>query len=256
MSAFSIATFNMQFGQVWEPNEPDHAPVDMEGSIAFLKAAEADVLLLQEVERVDPTRQQIDPPPNFMALSAALSGYEGFFSYPRQDDRELPFGYALAIFSRFPLQHREIIHLPAPDLEFNFEGQPTRPTDRVMIGARIELEGRTLQLFNTHLQAFFMIGSSADDYPAQRETVGQSLLQSRHPAIIGGDFNISPEDGTLNYFEGLGYRPAQRKTITWKRKPYVTDHLLYNAGLALEAVSVIPTETSDHEMVKGIFSIV
>src|SRR5690606_10831390 len=137
-----------------------------------------DVMLLQEVERVTPGLGQVDPPPNFTRLREALDGYDGCFAYPPADPRELPFGYGLAIFSKTPLHDITIRPLPAPDLEFDFKGERTQPTQRVLIGARTRIGGRVVQLLNTHLQAFFIINETSDEHRGQRRLVAGLLRDS------------------------------------------------------------------------------
>ena len=95
MRTFKVLQFNMQFGQSWEEIHPDRAPVDLGLTIAEIREQDADIVFLQEVEQARPEGLQPDPPPNYTRLSAELKGYEGFFSYPRQDPRELPFGIGL-----------------------------------------------------------------------------------------------------------------------------------------------------------------
>ena len=45
---------------------------------------------------------QIEPPPNYTKIKQALTQYDSWFSYPKADPRELPFGIGLAIFSEHP----------------------------------------------------------------------------------------------------------------------------------------------------------
>lgn len=246
MSTFKVLTFNMQFGQGWDASAPDEAPVDLDRTIAQLRALDADVMLLQEVERVEPSRGQVQPPPNYTRLKAAFPDYDSVFSYPPADPRELPFGYGLAIFSKSGLTDATTVPLPAPDLEFDFMGARTRPTDRVLIGARTRIHGQEVQLYNTHLQAFFIINHTSDDFPTQRERVSHLLRDSRLPTLLGGDFNAAPGEGTVEALEAVGYRSVQRKQITWHRMPYVLDHLLHNSALKPMEHAVIPTEVSDH----------
>ena len=61
-------------------------------------------IMLQEVERALPGGVQVQPAPNYTRLRAELAGYDSWFSYPKSDPRELPFGIGLAIFSRTPLR--------------------------------------------------------------------------------------------------------------------------------------------------------
>ncbi len=104
-----------------------------------------DVILLQEVEQALPGGMQVQPPPNYGRLREEFPGYDAFFSYPKADPRELPFGIGLAIFSRTPLREMQRVNLPSPPIEFEFFGKKTTPTDRLLIGARTFVAGREVQ---------------------------------------------------------------------------------------------------------------
>src|SRR5664279_1318468 len=132
MCAFRVLQFNMQFGQNWSDADPDTAPIDLDLTIAEIRSHNADIVFLQEVEQVCPGGVQIDPPPNFTRLRAAFPGYDSFFSHPKADPRELPFGIGLAILSKSPLSERMRRDLPSPAVEFNFRGEKKTPTDRVL----------------------------------------------------------------------------------------------------------------------------
>ncbi|HYD85708.1 MAG TPA: endonuclease/exonuclease/phosphatase family protein, partial [Opitutus sp.] len=168
MSTFRVLQFNMQYGQGWDAQDPDNAPIELEATLAEIRRHNADVILLQEVERAQPGGTQVEPPPNYTRLARALTDYHGWFSYPKADARELPFGIGLAIFSRAPLRDGTRIDLPSPPIAFEFRGEKTTPTDRVLIGAKTTLLGREVQLFNAHLLAFFMLGTTSGEHPAQR----------------------------------------------------------------------------------------
>ncbi|MDX2109584.1 MAG: endonuclease/exonuclease/phosphatase family protein [Verrucomicrobiota bacterium] len=248
MSSLRVITFNMQYGQTWDPANPDDAPVVLQHTIDEIARLDADVVLLQEVERVEPAKGQIEPPPNFSQIKAALPQYHSFFSYPCKDARELPFGYGLAILCKTPLYGTEVIDLPAPAISFNFMGTMTSPTKRVLIGAKTMIAGKEIQLYNTHLQAFFIIEYSSDNHSEQRESVALALRQSKLPTILGGDLNTAPGECTVAHLEAAGYKTAQRACITWKRMPYVLDHLFYNKPFVLEASEIISTTASDHDI--------
>ena len=243
-----VITFNMQYGQTWDPDNPDGAPVDLSQTIRELNRLDADIVFLQEVEQVDPDNGQVQPPPNYTKLREALPQYDGYFSYPPMDSRELPFGYGLAILSKESLFDTESIELPAPGLDFEFNGQVTQPTERLMIGAKIRIEGEVLQLYNTHLQAFFMIEFSSDDFPEQREVVLARMRDSKIPTIVGGDLNAAPGERTVDVLESAGFQTAQRDRVTWKRMPFVLDHIFYNDPLQLQRWDVVPTTAADHEI--------
>ncbi len=254
MSTFRVLQFNMQFGQRWDDANPDDAPIDLEGSIAEICRHDADIILLQEVERALPGGAQADPPPNFTRLAAELAGYDSWFSYPKSDPRELPFGIGLAIFSRTRLRHCTRLDLPSPPVEFDFFGRKTTPTDRLMIGARTTVLGREIQIFNTHLLAFFMLGSSSQDHPQQRELIAARLAESKLPTILTGDFNVSRHDSLVAQFGGIGFSTVQQTEITWRRRPFVLDHIFYNAPLRPLRHTVVPTPASDHHAVVADFT--
>jgi Metal-dependent hydrolase len=254
MSTFRVLQFNMQFGQRWEEADPDRAPIDLDASIAEIRRHDADLIMLQEVEQAQPGGVQPDPPPNFTRIAAELAGYDSWFSYPKADPRELPFGIGLAIFSRTPLRHCTRLDLPSPPVEFDFYGRKTTPTDRVMIGARTTVLGREIQIFNTHLLAFFMLGTSSEVHPQQRELIGAQLAGSKRPTILTGDFNVSRHNSLIEQFGRLGFSTVQQTEITWRRRPFVLDHIFYNAPLKPVSHAVVPTPASDHHALMAEFA--
>lgn len=247
MATIKVLTFNMQFGQPWDTKGQD-PPVDIGGTIKELKKHDVDFILLQEVEKIEQEKGQINPPPNFTRIKEALPEFDSYFCYPRANKHELPFGFGLAILSKTELVETISIPLPAPDIKFSFHGKATSPTDRLIIGTKTSCFGKDIQLYNTHLQAYFMIGYSSEDYPLQREIVINQLKDSKLPTVIGGDFNIAPGESTVKQIESLGFRTSQNETTTWKRMSYITDHIFFNEKIKLISSTVINTKTSDHNV--------
>lgn len=253
MSRFRVLQFNMQFGQVWDDTYPDRAPIRLEATLEELNRHDADIILLQEVERALPGGVQFQPPPNYTRLRAELPGYDSWFGYPKADPRELPFGLGLAIFSRTPLRDPMRLDLPSPPIEFDFFGEKKTPTDRLLIGAKTTVLGRDLQLFNTHLLAFFMLGSSSTANPFQRNLVAEQLAASRGPTLLGGDFNVSNHESLVTQFAACGFATVQKTEITWRRRPFVLDHIFHNPALRCVGQSVVPTPASDHHVLTADF---
>ncbi len=253
MNTFRVLQFNMQFGQVWDDTYPDRAPIRIEATLAEIRRHDADVILLQEVEQAQPGGVQIQPPPNYTRLKAELTGYDSWFSYPKADPRELPFGIGLAIFSKTPLRDMMRLDLPSPSIEFEFFGKKMTPTDRVLIGAKTTLLGHEVQFFNTHLLAFFMLGSSSAVNRTQRNLVADQLASARGPTILTGDFNVSKHNSLVAQFAERGFSTVQAKEITWRRRPYVLDHVFHNAPLRCVAHRVLPTPASDHHVLVADF---
>ncbi|MDD2765628.1 MAG: endonuclease/exonuclease/phosphatase family protein [Opitutaceae bacterium] len=253
MRAFKVLQFNMQFGQNWNDANPDIGLINLDLSIEEIRGHNADIVLLQEVEQALPGGVQPDPPPNFTRLRAALTGYDSFFSYPKADPRELPFGIGLAILSKTPLSCAVRRDLPSPALEFDFRGEKKTPTDRLLIGAKTVVAGRELRLFNTHLLAFFMLNASSEEHTSQRQFVVDQLRDSAGPTLLGGDFNVSKHDSLVQQFTDAGYQTVQTSTPTWRRRPYVLDHLFYNRYLKPVRHAVKQTPASDHHMLVAEF---
>ena len=245
---FKVLQFNMQFAQVWDDADPDHAPINLDAVIKEIKAHQADLIMLQEVEHAEPGGSQPPVPPNYTRLKQALAGYDSMFSFPRSDPRELPFGIGLAIFSRWPLRDTMCISLPSPPVEFDFFGEKKTPTDRLLIGATTEIDGRSVRLLNTHLLAFFMLKSSSEEHGQQRELVAQELAKNTGPTLLTGDFNVSKHDSLIEQFGAVGYKTVQSTEITWRRRPYVLDHVFYNDWLKPVGWKVTPTMSSDHHV--------
>ena len=239
----------MQFGQTWDDRDPDHAPIRLEDTIAEIRRHDADIIQLQEVEQARPGGVQPQPPPNFQRLLAAFPEYHGHFGYPPADPRELPFGVGLAILSRTPLWDSFVEVIPSPAIEFDFFGEKKTPTDRVMIGATTEIAGRPLRLVNTHLLAFFMLKSNSREHPEQRRQVAARLRAAhaeRAALILSGDFNVRDHVGLVEEYAAEGFSSVQTSEITWRRQPYVLDHIFHNGPLRCVGHQVAPTMASDH----------
>lgn len=252
-----IATLNMQNGQPWRDDDPSPPVVDLDSTVEFLKALDADILCLQEVECGHDGGMQVQPPPNYTVLKSALMGYESVFSYPLKNDTEIPFGLGLAIFSRTKLSGFHKVDLPAADLEFDFAGKKRRASSRLLLEVLTILEGRQLHILNTHLQAFFMVGDSSNAHPAQRNAVESRLRAlGNMPLILAGDMNSAPEESLVDQFEGAGFHTVQNGEATWRRMPFVTDHIFYNPPLRLVSRRVEKTTVSDHHAVVADFEFI
>jgi endonuclease/exonuclease/phosphatase family metal-dependent hydrolase len=251
---FKFLQFNMQYGQIWNDSYPDHAPVRLAATIKEIQSHDADIVMLQEVERAQPGGVQPDQPRNYSVLKEALVGYDSYFSFPKADPRELPFGIGLAIFSKTSLHDTMRIDLPSPPVEFDFLGEKRTPTDRVMIGATTTFAGREVRLLNTHLLAFFMLNSSSEDHRGQRDLVARQLRTERDmPTLLAGDFNVSKHELLVEQFRAFGYHTVQSTERTWRRRPFVLDHIFYNNWLRPAAYCVKPTPASDHHTVSAEF---
>lgn len=252
-----VVTFNMQNGQPWSDGDLLSPALDISGSVAFLSSLTADIICLQEVEQGYDGGMQINPPPHHTLLKELLPAYESVFSYPCKNDTELPFGLGLAIFSRWPLTEFHKIDLPASGLEFEFAGRKRQSSSRLLIEASTIYAGRKLRILNTHLQAFFMLGASSDDHPQQRDVLEARLRNlGAEAAILAGDMNSAPGESLVTQFENAGFRNVHNDEPTWRRMPYVIDHIFYNTPLRLVSQHIEKTTVSDHHAIVADFDFV
>ena len=148
------------------------------------------------------------------------------------------------------------LELPSPPIAFDFFGKTTTPTDRLLIGARTRVLDREVQLLNTHLLAFFMLGTSSTMNPFQRNLVAERLAGITGPALLTGDFNVSKHSALVSQFAAQGFATVQDKEVTWRRRPFVLDHIFYNAPLRCVGHRVVPTPASDHHALVADFEFV
>ncbi len=254
--SFKVIQFNMQFGQTWRPTDSDRAPVDLDQAIAEIVSHDADIIMLQELERATPGLTQPILPPNYLRIKQALPGYDGYNEFPKTDERELPFGIGLAIFSKAPLRDHVRIEVPSPPVEFTFRGKKTTPTDRLLIGATTTMDGRDVRIMTTHLLAFFMLNSSSAQHPQQRQQMVELMLQQEGPALLTGDFNVSKYDSLVQQFAVADCKTVQFAKATWRRRPFVLDHIFYNKHLRCISHDVKPTVASDHHVLVGEFEFI
>jgi len=252
---FTAITFNMQNGEPWVPGEETPAP-ELEGTLQFLRSVDADIICLQEVEQGHDGGHQNEPAPNYHFLKDGLRDYHSVFAYPPKNPDELPFGLGLAILSRFPLEGFWKLALPAGDLDFEFGGRRRRPSDRLLIGAGTVVHGRSLAVMNTHLQAYFMIGSTSNEHPAQRNAVADRLESASGATLLSGDFNCTPEEKLPDQFLEKGFPTVQNNQPTWRRKPFAVDHIFYGTSLKCLSWEVLETPASDHHAVRAAFEFV
>lgn len=139
--------------------------------------------------------------------------------------------------------------------EFEFRGEKKTPTDRLLIGATVTIAGSEIRIFNTHLLAFFMLDTSNEEHLSQRGCVVEQLRASKGPTLLGGDFNVSEHESLVRQFEDAGYRAVQTREVTWRRRPYVLDHIFYSRQLRLLRYAVRPTPASDHHMLVAEFAV-
>ncbi|MGH8754036.1 MAG: hypothetical protein ACREUJ_09245, partial [Burkholderiales bacterium] len=60
----------------------------------------------------------------------------------------------------------------------------------------------------------------------------------------------------VRQFADAGYRTVQKEKVTWRRRPYVLDHIFYSRHLRPVRHAVKPTPASDHHVLVAEFEFV
>lgn len=180
-----------------------HAGADAHGAPsldrigAAIRAAEPDILLLQEVDSATRRSNGVDQ----LAVLAASTGMQGVFG------RSLDYqggGYGIAILSRHPIVESQTIRLRV-DPPQERAGGAYEP--RSALVARIRVGSDTIDVVNTHIDA------SRDDFYRLQEirtvlAVAGERRGAGHAVILGGDLNSEPGGEVQRLVREAAWRDA------------------------------------------------
>ena len=204
----------------------------------------------------------------FLALDSL---YRIFSRYPYRYVPLLPGNRTrLALFSRYPLT--DSLFIPFPE------------TDNCGLYADLQVRGKTVRIFNVHLQttglsqgqarlnkekvyytdeekisALGQMGTSLLDNSRirarQAETIRASVRRSPHPVVLCGDFNDTPASYTYRYLQdGLkdGFKTSgngYQYTFNGFFRLLRLDYIFYSAGLKGKNYRSVHLPWSDHNPV-------
>ena len=209
---------------------------NLERVAALVKSSQADVVLLQEVDRGTTRSGGVDQ----LATLMRLTGMHGVFGKSLDYQGGL---YGIAILSRWPLANDEIVPLRI---------DPPQPRAGGSLEPRIALiaETRGITIANTHFDA------SREDTWRRQEVM--ELLRSatrRKVDVAGGDFNAEPASAVYATMSDAGFRDAwtvcgSGPHLTFPAHAPVKriDYLFLN-DLTCTSAEVLATEASDHRPV-------
>jgi endonuclease/exonuclease/phosphatase family metal-dependent hydrolase len=225
----NVLTFNIHSGL--GPN----GGLDLEQIAREIESWDADVVLLQEIDRFRHHSAGIDQP----AWFADRLGME--YSYgPNESPGNGQIGNATL--SRFPIVDQTNTHLPnQPNLKDALL--------RGVLRTRIEVGETVVSIFNTHLQP------SYDSLKlAQMRVVAQQVAADPQPKILGGDFNATSAGAVLalarpflsDTWESVGVGPDGTSPNGHKGR---IDFVLHSSEFVPRAARTIDSAVSDHRAV-------
>ena len=225
---FAVATYNIRHGRGMDGR------VDLDRTAAAIAAFGADLVALQEVDRLVERSGGVDQARELAERLGMAHDFGAFFPYQGGE-------YGLAILSRFPVVRTEALRLP--------DGNEPR----VALLAEIELpSGGRILAVNVH---FDWVDDDTFRY-AQVAALSAVMDTVTLPMILLGDFNDVPGSRTLERWHPR-FRAAQKPvedhhtfSSTDPRKEI--DHILLGPHEAWEeATAHVVTDpvTSDHRAV-------
>lgn len=195
----------------------------------MIRQSNADIVLLQEVDRGTTRSGQIDE----LAILMRFTGMYGQFgkSLDYQGGE-----YGIAVLSRWPIEAHEVVPLRVEPPQERAGG-----SHEPRIALVVTTHG--LRILNTHIDA-----SGEDTYRIQEIP---QVLAAAKGAIAGGDFNSTPDSAVHAKVMTAGYRDAwlecgKGNELTY---PSITpqkriDYVFLHGGCS--EARVIETEASDH----------
>jgi endonuclease/exonuclease/phosphatase family metal-dependent hydrolase len=224
--ALVVASYNIRHGLGMD------SVVDLARTAAAIRALDADVVALQEVDVNVLRSGKVDQPDSLGKLLGMENRFAAFMEYQGGE-------YGLAILSRHPIISAESVRLP--------DGNEPR----VMLMVQIARYGETVVVANVH---FDWVESDTLRY-LQAFAAEERLARERRPLVLVGDFNDSPGSRTMSLFATRFSEVAKAGTgATWPSNEPVKpiDHVYVSPASAwVRAGAVVGTErvASDHRAV-------
>ena len=225
-----------------------HAGTDAAGRDNLSRVAQvvaesnADLVLLQEVDRGVERSHRVDQPAELARLTGRHSAFGKALDYQGGQ-------YGVAILSRWPIRRDTLMHLPVEPVQTRAGGSHE---PRGVLHATIDAPGGALEVLNTHLDA------SAEDLYRRQEAaqvvaLARRLRDAGSRVLLGGDFNSTPESEVQASVRASGLRVAwpgcgQGEGLSYPqdvpRKRI--DYLFLSGDATCVRAEVLPSDASDH----------
>jgi endonuclease/exonuclease/phosphatase family metal-dependent hydrolase len=155
-----IAAYNIKHGEGLD------GAVDLRRAAEVLRALDADVITLQEIDRGVERTEGVDQARRLGQLLGMEAHFGDFMPYQGGE-------YGMAVLSRLPVTGVENIRLP--------DGEEPRSALRMTVS--VGPEGRALSVVGVHLYR------TPEERYAQADTLSARLEAIDHPVVLAGDFN-------------------------------------------------------------------
>ena len=222
MPIIKVVSYNIKSGQ------------GMDGKIDLFKTAEvlarldADFISLQEVD--------LNRPRSFSVDQAAYLARKLNMDYVFGAAIDYKNGaYGNAILSRFPVLKSTNHQLPAPDPK------------RTMLEVEVEVRGKGLRLFNTHMELDRKLRLIQ-----MQDFIVPLILSATTAAVFCGDLNEGPEEAGVSYLGNylqdsfIANTTSLTKTFPSDHPNERMDHIFFNQACAAVEYQILSSLASDH----------
>jgi endonuclease/exonuclease/phosphatase family metal-dependent hydrolase len=224
----------------------DAAGVDNLARVAALvRETDADLVLLQEVDRGTQRSGQVDQ----IEVLTRATGYHGVFG------KTLDYQggeYGIALLSRWPIREDTLIHLPVQPAQQRAGGSYE---PRGMLHAVIAAPTGEIHALNTHLDA-----SGTDEYRLQEATSvaakAEALRATGRLVLVGGDLNATPASAPIRILTAEPWQDAWAQCGTGTGMTFPAsgpikriDYLLLPSPFRCSSATVLESDASDHRPV-------
>ena len=242
-----VLVYNIHAG--WDASGNDN----LDRVAQVIRTARADVVLLQEVDRLTTRSGRVDQVARLAAATLLRPAFGKTLDYQGG-------AYGIAILSRWPIARDSLHHLPVtpPQQRAGGSHEP-----RGVLHAVVRSPYGDLHVFNTHLDA-----SADDHYRLQEARIATQLAEAAKasgPTLLGGDLNATPESAVLSLLRSRGWvdrwtacRRGNAEGRTYPAHDPVRriDYLLADTRWSCREAVVLESDASDHRPVLYVLSIV
>lgn len=230
-----IMTFNIQHALNFKTRK-----IDFELFIRSIKKYAPDLCGLNEVRG----RGWMPSYKNQTGIIAKGLGYHGYFGRAVTLDFGNPFGNAVV--SRYPFKSVETVKIPDPvkDEDGYYE-------TRCVIKAVQEYDGRDVMFLICHM------GLNLGERKNAVEVICRLLDETNMPAVVMGDFNITPDGEELKpLYDRLTDTDKTGECTFPSDKPFKKIDYIFYRGLECTSVTTVNEIISDHLPIIAEFNVI
>lgn len=224
-----VASYNIRHGAGMDDR------VDLSRAAEVLRALDADVITLQEIDRGVERTGGVDQAAALGEMLGMRAHFGAFMPYQGGE-------YGMAVLSRLPVV--EVRNIRLPDGE---EPRTALEAQVVAGGASGAVEPRVVSVVGIHLYM------TPEERRAQADTLSARLDDTPHPVILAGDFNSRRGDVVLGSLVAAGWLVLDKQgspdTYPADAPAREIDFVMLRPGAAFEVVEhrvIAEPAASDH----------